>query len=128
MNEGKIKAFELDKMEWQEFFDEHMQHRFFDKRMIGAEKEGIVVNFSKYDKGFYKDAHRHNCSHGIYVISGKLRTDEGVYGPGSFVWHSEGSVARHGATDEEDCVFLFVTNKPFDIIYVSEEEQKETEH
>lgn len=122
MNEGKIKAFELDKMEWQEFFDEHMQHNFFDKRMIGAEEEGIVVNFSRYPKGFYKDPHRHNCSHGIYVISGKLKTDEGIYGPGSFVWHSEGSIARHGATDEEECVFLFVTNKPFDIIYVSEEE------
>ena len=27
----------------------------------------------------------------------------------------------HGATCEEDCVFLFITNAPFDITYYNED-------
>lgn len=117
MDEKKVKAFHIDDMEWLKIYDEHMKSFIYDKRMIDAAEEGIMVNFSRYPAGYYKTPHRHHCSHGIYVIEGKLRTDEGIYGPGSFVWHSEGCLARHGATDEEDCVFLFITNKPFDIIY-----------
>ena len=125
MSDGKVRAFHVDDKDWIKIFDEHMQQHIFDKRMISAEDEGIMINFSRYPAGYYKTPHRNHCSHGIYVISGKLRTDEGVFGPGSFVWHSEGSLARHGATDDEDCVFLFITNKPFDIIYVNAEEEKE---
>ena len=28
---------------------------------------------------------------------------------------------EHGATQEEDCTFLFVTNKPFDIHFAGDE-------
>jgi hypothetical protein len=28
---------------------------------------------------------------------------------------------EHGATHEEDCTFLFITNKPFDIHFVGAE-------
>jgi len=117
MDKELIKAFHIDEMEWLEVFDEHMNQYIYDKRLVDAQTDGIMINFSKYPAGYYKTPHRHSCGHGIYVIQGKLRTEEGIYGPGSFVWHAEGSLARHGATDEEDCIFLFITNKPFDIIY-----------
>ncbi|MDO4647585.1 MAG: cupin domain-containing protein [Eubacteriales bacterium] len=123
MGEKKTEqAFHMDQMEWLKIHDEITNKDFFDKRMISADDEGVMINFSKYPAGYYKPKHTHHCSHGIYVISGKLRTDQGIYGPGSFVWHPEGYAASHGATDEEDCVFLFVSNKPFDITFVDEEE------
>ena len=33
----------------------------------------------------------------------------------------------HGATDEADCVLMFVTNKPFDIHYTFEDEEPGSE-
>ncbi len=90
---------------------------FMDKTMI-ADETGMIVNMSRYPKGFWKPKHRHTCSHGIFVIEGKLKTDDGVYGPGSFVWHPAGYECGHGATEDEDCLFLFVANKPFDIEFL----------
>ena len=120
MSELKPKAFHMDTMEWLKLVDDHTGKVFYDKRMIAADEEGVMINFSKYPAGYYKPPHRHHCSHGIYVIEGKLKTDDGIFGPGSFIWHPEGCLASHGATDEEDCVFLFVSNKPFDIYYEDE--------
>jgi quercetin dioxygenase-like cupin family protein len=51
------------------------------------------------------------------VLEGTLVTNDGQYGPGSFVWFPEGNVMEHGATAEKDVVVLFITNKPFDIHY-----------
>ena len=40
-----------------------------------------------------------------------LKTDEGEFGPGAFVWYPEGTVMSHGATDREECVFLYIHDK-----------------
>ena len=40
--------------------------------------------------------------------SGRLKMDEGVFGPGAFVWYPEGAVMRHGATEDEDGLFLYI--------------------
>ena len=113
------KEFHPDNMEWIEIFDEHMKKTIYDKRLVQPEDTdtGMMINFSKYPAGYYKTFHKHHCAHGIYVMKGILRTDKGEYGPGNFVWHPEGLSARHGATENEDCEFLFITNKPFDIYY-----------
>jgi hypothetical protein len=37
------------------------------------------------------------------------------------VWFPEGGIMEHGATQDEDCTFLFITNKPFDIHFVGDE-------
>ena len=42
------------------------------------------------------------------AASGRLKTDEGVFGPGAFVWYPEGAVMRHGATEDEDGLFLYI--------------------
>ncbi len=110
-------TFDTSKMEWEEIFDDKIGKSLFDKKLIDDYDTGMVVNFSRYPAGYYKEFHRHACSHGIYVLSGTLKTDKGEYGPGCFVWHPEGVVARHGATDKEDCCALFITNKPFEISY-----------
>lgn len=113
----KEQVFRSENMEWMDVFDEHMNRTIYDKRLVSDPETGMAVNFSKYPAGYYKDFHTHTCAHGIYVLKGILRTDTGMYGPGCFVWHPAGLSARHGATDEEDCEFIFITNKPFDICY-----------
>ena len=44
-----------------------------------------------------------------------LATHQGRYPAGTSVWFPEGGIMEHGATQDEDCTFLFITNKPFAI-------------
>src|SRR4249919_3236973 len=78
-----------------------------------------------YRAGFTNRWQYHHCSHGMYVLDGILKTHVGSFGPGSFVWFPEGMEMEHGATQDNDVTFLFITNKPFDIIYTfKDKEQK----
>lgn len=83
--------------------------------LIDDPETGMMMVKMVYRAGFVNPWHTHPCGHGIYVLSGSLKTHQGTYGPGSFVWFPEGGSMEHGATDDGDCTFLFVTNKPFDI-------------
>jgi quercetin dioxygenase-like cupin family protein len=74
-----------------------------------------------YRAGFTNPWHSHPCAHGIYVLEGALNTHQGRYPAGSFVWFPEGGIMEHGATQDEDCTFLFITNKQFSIHYVGDE-------
>ena len=84
---------------------------------------GMSVQMIRYEAGFTNPWHRHNCAHGIYILEGSLRTHQGTFGPGSFVWFPEGMLMEHGATDDAAVTTLFITNKPFDIRYAFEDEQ-----
>ncbi|SCB36345.1 cupin domain-containing protein [Rhizobium hainanense] len=79
------------------------------------EETGVAIWKIKYPAGYTTVSHWHNCSHGIYVLDGILRTHAGEYGPGTFVWFPEGTIQSHGATEIDDVTFLFITNKSFDI-------------
>lgn len=122
MEEIRPQVFDLGPEGWIQV-EQPQGSTFMDKQMI-QDATGMVVNMTHYPKGYWKPYHRHTCSHGMFVISGRLKTDDGVYGPGTFVWHPEGYKCGHGATDEEDCVFLFVSNKPFDIEFLDPEDGK----
>lgn len=78
---------------------------------------GMSVKLIRYPKGSVTPPHTHHCAHGMYVLKGTLHTDKGDFGPGSFVWFSEGSVMTHGGLDG-DVECLFITNKAFDIQYL----------
>jgi Uncharacterized conserved protein, contains double-stranded beta-helix domain len=90
---------------------------FFMKTFCADKNTGMLVQEVVYPKGYKITWHKHNCSHGIYVLEGILETHEGVYGPGSFVWFPEGNLAEHGAAEECSARVLFITNKTFDIQY-----------
>lgn len=81
------------------------------------EATGMSVKYLYQYKGNVTKWHKHNCSHGMYVLEGTLYTDKGDYGPGSFVWFDEGTVMEHGARDG-DVAMLFITNKDFDIVFL----------
>lgn len=116
----KPQAFNVyDKEGWIE--KEEPEGCFFDDRpMISDPLNGAVINFSHYREGFWKSYHRHKCSHGIYVIDGQMKADDKVYGPGSFVWDPAGYCGGHGAAPGSDCLFLFISNLPFDIEFLDE--------
>ena len=113
---------QLDRMQWIPMHDDATPGDFFDKPLPVDEKLGLCV--TRYPKGYYKTWHRHEMGHGIFVLEGKLRTEDGVYGPGSFVWFPKGMVTRHGATDEEDCLFLFVSATQGAIEFMDGPEEK----
>lgn len=122
MSEKEPKVFSVTDKDWIPV-EQPPGSVFYDKLMI-SDETGMIVNMTHYPKGYWKPYHRHNLSHGLYVISGKLKTDHGVYGPGSFIWHPEGYKGGHGATEDEDCTFLFIGNKPFDIEFLEEDEEE----
>lgn len=81
------------------------------------DETGVRINLARYPAGTVTPLHDHPCGHGMYVLEGTLKTPEGTYGPGSFVWYPEGVITEHGATLEEDLTVLFMSNKHFDIRY-----------
>jgi quercetin dioxygenase-like cupin family protein len=86
---------------------------------------GMMVLKMVYRAGFTNPWHSHPCAHGIYVLEGTLDTHQDKYPAGSFVWFPEGGIMAHGATQDEDCTFLFITNKAFAIHYVGDENDPE---
>ena len=88
---------------------------------------GMSCALMRYDAGFINPSHTHQCAHGMFVLSGTLRTHDGDFGPGSFVWFPEGMTMYHGATEDSDCLMLFITNKPFNIRYTFEDEPSGSE-
>ena len=117
-SEKKPVYFDLNTMPWETLTDEHVGATFKDLKMVLDERTGMRVNLSVYPAGYYKPKHIHSCAHGIYVISGTLKTDEGEFGPGAFVWYPEGTVMSHGATDREACVFLYIQDKAGELTYL----------
>ncbi len=118
-DEKKEIVYKLDEMEWTATHDPYTPGTFWDKQLPVDEDLGFCV--TRYPKGYYKTWHYHDMGHGIFVLKGKLRTESGVYGPGTLVWFPKGMVTRHGATDEEDCTFLFLSGAPKEIHFVEED-------
>lgn len=54
-------------------------------------------------------------AHGMVVLDGVLAAHEGDDGPGSFVRFPDGGWMQRGATADNDCTFLFITDEPFAI-------------
>ncbi|MEX0762012.1 MAG: cupin domain-containing protein [Dehalococcoidia bacterium] len=78
---------------------------------------GAEIRMIRYPKGIVNPAHTHPCGHGIFVLTGTLRTHRGDFGPGTWVWFPKGEVMEHGATEEGDVTGIFITDGEFDIYY-----------
>ncbi len=119
MQEGKI--FRINEMEWTPVQGEHGTAQHYDKCLVTDPLNGMIVNVSKYPKGYHLAWHKHSCAHGMYVIKGSMETNLGTVKAGDFVWWPAGVAMEHGATATEDCEFLFVTNSPFDIEFTEKQ-------
>ena len=60
---------------------------------------------------------------GIFVLGGKLRTEDGAYRPVSFLWSVEDIVTCNDATDDEDCLSLFFSSPRGAIEFVDPPEE-----
>jgi len=106
---------------WQDFPVPAINANLEHVPLLNDPETGTMAVKMVYRAGFTNTWHTHPCGHGMYVLEGTLKTHQGNYGPGSFVWFPEGGTMEHGATEDGDCTFLFVTNKPFDIRHVGSE-------
>lgn len=122
-----FEVFDSNAMEWDELYIDAIQTGVPIKALTSDPDTGMSCLLVKYEAGFINPWHTHNCAHGIYVLSGTLRSHKGEFPAGSFVWFPEGMQMYHGATEDADCVLLFITNKPFDIRYVFEDEEPGSE-
>jgi len=106
-----------NKLKWSYIPIAELNYKIPFKPLLNDSETGMSILKMKYDAGFMNPWHTHNCAHGMYVLDGMLSTSKGDFGPGEFVWFSEGERMFHGATDDNEVSFLFITNKPFDIHY-----------
>jgi quercetin dioxygenase-like cupin family protein len=125
--DGGFQVYDSNAMEWDELYIEQLGRGVPVKAFTSDPDTGMSCQLIKYVAGFINPWHTHSCAHGIYVISGTLRSHKGEFPAGSFVWFPEGMQMYHGATDEADCVLMFITNKPFDIHYTFEDEEAGSE-
>jgi anti-sigma factor ChrR (cupin superfamily) len=119
----KMMAIRPDAMEWLQHCSSTTGLISYNKQYVEDKETGMIVKLSLYPAGVVIPLHKHSCAHGMYVIDGVLHTDDGDYGPGSFLWFPEGCIAEHGATPDGDVTVLFITNKAFDIHYINFEKK-----
>ena len=118
MSGNKLIAVNAAEMPWEERFNEHIGRALFRKNLYSDPETGMEIRLVKYPAGVINPQHTHPCGHGMYVLEGTLVTHAGSFGPGSFVWFSEGETMEHGASADGDVVVVFITNKPFRIDYI----------
>ena len=115
MNSNEVFSIDTNKQPWKTRELGEIDASFLAKLLVADSETGMSVSKVRYQAGFTNISHWHNCAHGMYVLDGVLVTSAGSFGPGNFVWFPEGITMFHGAQDDNDVTFLFITNKPFDI-------------
>ncbi len=107
--------------EWQGFAVDYIGATLPHIPLVDDPDTGMMVAKMTYPAGHTTPWHTHPCAHGVYILAGTLDTHQGRYAPGTFVWFPEGGLMEHGATQDEDVTFLFITNKKFAIHFVGDE-------
>lgn len=97
-----------------------LNHKLPVKPLFEDSETGASATKIKYQAGFTNTWHTHTTGHGMYVLDGVLNTHKGQFTPGQFVWFPAGEKMYHGATNDNDVIFIFITSKAFDIEYLKE--------
>ena len=116
-----------DDLDWKKHFTQDCDVPLFEKILLQDPDSGMEVNLAHYPAGYTTVLHRHTCSHGMYVLQGRLQTSEGMVEQGEFIWFPAGTEMEHGAPEEQDCTVLFITNGSFDIEYLPDTGSDERE-
>lgn len=93
--------------------------RSWRRTLVDDAETGVSISVQRHPAGDSGKWHTHRCGHGMYVLSGVLDTNFGQFGPGSFVWFRPGVTMRHGAPQDNELVYLFVTDGAFNIDYLA---------
>ena len=116
-NHSQVITMDSNRMPWQELPIPELDASIFMKPLFLDNMTGMSISKACYKAGFMNKSHTHHCAHGRYVLDGILVTSVGEFAPGSFVWFPEGETMFHGAQEDNDVTFLFITDKNFDIHY-----------
>jgi quercetin dioxygenase-like cupin family protein len=122
-NQIELTVADSNALPWEMFVVPQTGAEIPSKNLFSDPDTGMQVFKMRYPAGFTNVWHTHSHAHGMYVLDGILNTHRGQYGAGSFVWFPEGGWMEHGATAGADVTFLFITNKPFAIMYQSDTNQ-----
>lgn len=117
MSTKDVFSIDTNQVAWQDLPIPELDASILAKPLFADGAGGMTISKVRYPAGFVNESHWHNCAHGMYVLDGVLVTSAGSFGPGSFVWFPEGEVMFHGAQEDNDVTFLFITDKAFDVHY-----------
>jgi len=120
----ELQSVDTNTIPWGELYIEQLKVGIPVKELISDPDTGMSVLKIKYPAGFTNVWHRHNCSHGMYVLDRILQSNARPFGPRTFIRFPEGMMMEHGATQDNDVTLLFITNKPFDIRYTFEDQEQ----
>jgi quercetin dioxygenase-like cupin family protein len=116
-NQVTISAKDTSRMGWDMLEIPQIKAKIPVKFLETDKETGVMVLLVRYPAGFTNIWHTHPNAHGMYVLDGVLKTHQGEFGPGNWIWFPEGGWMEHGATAKSEVTVLFVTNKKFDIKY-----------
>jgi quercetin dioxygenase-like cupin family protein len=91
---------------------------YYMKPLDHDDHTGEVTMLVRYPAGQINPPHTHPVGHGMYVLQGKLVTNRGTFGPGTYEWFPPDEVVWHGAGPDEDVVVIFMTHDGMSIDYM----------
>jgi anti-sigma factor ChrR (cupin superfamily) len=83
------------------------------KILFQDKARGLLTALVRFDPGAVLDLHRHVDIEQTYVLEGTLEDDEGICGPGDFVWRPKGNCHRAVAPNGALLLAIFQTPNVF---------------
>ena len=74
----ELEAFDSNAMDWLELPIEQLGMILSLNTVTSDPDTGMSCMLLRYDAGFINPWHTHDCAHGMYVLSGTLRTHKGT--------------------------------------------------
>jgi len=74
----ELEVFDSNSMDWLELPIEQLGRSLTLKPFTADPDTGMSRMLLRYDAGFINPWHTHDCAHGMYVLSGTLRTHKGT--------------------------------------------------
>ena len=57
--------------------NDDLEISMYSKRLIQDPDTNIMIRINRYQAGFFTPWHTHHCAHGMYVMEGSLKTEDG---------------------------------------------------
>lgn len=114
---GDFKAVNTADQTWTPNQSHRDRVNYFMKPLFSDPSTGEVEMLVRYPAGQINPEHVHQFGHGMYVLQGKLVSNHGTFGPGTFVWFPGGEPVSHGAGPDEDVTVVFTTHDGLKIDY-----------
>ena len=82
-DQNDVEVFDSNSMDWFELPIEQLGRSLTLKPFTFDPDTGMSCMLLRYAAGFINPWHTHDCAHGMYVLSGTLRTHRGITAQGA---------------------------------------------